>query len=87
MIFKVFKEVQEHQSINHLVRKYLASEIRGDFENQMLNRSPKVSIMINWRNIATEYRFLYLSMTQQSPEADEVQMSKIDIEDSSSSSN
>ena len=45
--FQVFKEVQEHQRINHLVRKYSASEIRGDFENQMLNRSPKVPTMSN----------------------------------------
>jgi hypothetical protein len=45
--FQVFKEVQEHQRINHLVKKHSASEIRGDFENQMLNQSLKVSIMIN----------------------------------------
>jgi hypothetical protein len=86
-IFKVFKEVPEHQRINHLVRKYSASEIRGDFENQMLNWSPKVSTMIIEEIQLQKTSAFTFFMTQQIPEVDEVQMSNFDIEDSSNASN
>ena len=69
-----------------MLEKDSASEIRGNFENHMLNNSPKVSAMNNWKNLAAKTGASAYFMTPWIPRAEEYKCQFLKIEDNSNAS-